>query len=62
MVGHVTAGTYSPNLERSLALALLFQGHDRKGESVTISLADRTEQATVTDPIFIDPSGERMRS
>jgi sarcosine oxidase subunit alpha len=62
MVGHITAGTFSPNLERSLALALLFQGRDRKGESVTISLADRTEQATVTDPIFIDPRGERMRS
>ncbi len=62
MVGHVTAGTFSPNLERSLALALLFEGHDRKGESVTISLADRTETAVVTDPIFIDPKGERMRS
>jgi sarcosine oxidase subunit alpha len=61
MVGHVTAGTFSPNLERSLTLALLMEGHSRKGEKVTISLADRTAVATVTDPIFIDPSGERMR-
>ncbi len=62
MVGHVTAGTFSPNLERSLTLALLLEGHSRKGEKVTISLADRTAQAVVTDPIFIDPQGERMRS
>jgi len=62
MIGHVTAGTFSPNLERSLTLALLMEGHNRKGEKVTISLADRTALATVTDPIFIDPSGERMRS
>ena len=33
MIGHITAGTFSPNLERSLALALLFEGHDRKGET-----------------------------
>jgi sarcosine oxidase subunit alpha len=62
MVGHVTAGAYSPNLDRSIALALILNGASRKGETVTISHAGGTGKAVVTEPIFIDPKGERMRS
>jgi len=62
MIGHVTAATYSPNVERAIALALLRGGHQRKGETVTIAAGAREARARVTEPIFIDPDGERMRS
>ena len=62
MTGHVTAGGYSPNLGHSIALAQLKNGRDRIGGSVTISTVKRTVEATVTEPVFIDPRGERMRS
>ena len=62
MIGHVSAGGYSPNLGYAIALAQLKNGRDRVGETVTISSAGRTALAQVTEPVFIDPAGERMRS
>ena len=62
MIGHVTAGGYSPNLGHSIALAQLKNGRDRIGDSVAISTVKRIVEATVSDPVFIDPGGERMRS
>jgi len=61
-LGHVTASCFSPNLDRSISLALLKNGHDRHGDTVTVSGLDRTIEALVVPPIFIDPKGERMRS
>ena len=61
-LGHVTASCFSPNLDRSISLALLKNGRDRHGDTVTVSGLDRTIEALVVPPIFIDPKGERMRS
>ncbi len=61
-LGHVTAACYSPNLNCSIALALLKNGRRRLGEIVTVSGLERTVQAEVTRPVFIDPKGIRMRS
>ncbi len=60
--GHVTASCYSPNLERSICLALLKGGHRRLGETIVISGLERTMEAEITRPAFIDPRGERMKS
>ena len=60
--GHVTASCYSPNLERSICLALLKNGHRRLGETIVVSGLERTVEAEVTRPVFIDPKGERMKS
>lgn len=62
MIGHVTAGGYSPNLGHAIALAQLQNGRERMGDMVTISALGRTVRARVTEPVFIDPAGERMRS
>lgn len=62
MIGHVTAGGYSPDLGHAIALAQLKNGRDRLGETVTISTAAGTMIAEVTRPVFIDPAGQRMRS
>ncbi len=62
MIGMVTIGFFSPNLKRSIALAQLSEGRSRAGETVTLFTKARSEMAKVCDPIFIDPTGERMRS
>ena len=61
-LGHVTASCFSPNLKRSISLALLKIGRDRHGDTVTVSGLDRTIEALVVPPVFIDAKGERMRS
>jgi sarcosine oxidase subunit alpha len=61
-LGHVTASCFSPNLDRSISLALLKNGRDRHGDTVTVSGLDRTIEALVVPPVFIDAKGERMRS
>lgn len=62
MLGHVTAGGYSPNLGHAIALAQLQNGRELTGDTITISTVARTARAKVTEPVFIDPAGERMRS
>ncbi len=62
MVGMVTIGFYSPNLERSIALAQLQNGRARMGETITLFTKKGLMKAEVCDPVFIDPDGERMRS
>ena len=61
MVGHVTSSYWSPNCERSIAMALIKGGLNRMGESVYFPLADgRTIEAEICSPIFFDPKGERQ--
>ncbi len=61
-LGHVTSSYMSPNAERSIALALLNNGLQRKGDTVTIRLMNGdVVDAIVTDPVFIDKEGVRVR-
>ncbi|WP_119167927.1 sarcosine oxidase subunit alpha family protein [Algihabitans albus] len=63
MAGHVTSSYMSPNLGRSLALALIKGGRDRLGQRLYAPLADgRTIVCKVVSPVFYDPEGERMRA
>ena len=59
--GHVTAACFSPTLGRAIALALLKDGRERYGERVLISGLQNRYMATVTEPVFYDPKGKRMR-
>ena len=59
--GHVTAACFSPTLQRTIALALLKDGHHRRGDKVLISGLEHSCLATVTEPVFFDPKGHRMR-
>jgi sarcosine oxidase subunit alpha len=62
MVGHVTSSYMSPNLGRSIALGLVKGGRARKGETLCAPLAGgRTIACRITDPVFFDPEGERLR-
>lgn len=62
MGGHVTSSYFSPNLGRSIALALLKNGRRRHGETVTVWSAETTWRAEVSEPRFFDVEGERLRA
>ena len=61
-IGHVTSSYMSPNVGRSIALALVEGGLSRMGESLVVRTHDgRTENVTVTGTVFFDKEGERAR-
>ncbi|HEX6142681.1 MAG TPA: glycine cleavage T C-terminal barrel domain-containing protein, partial [Geminicoccaceae bacterium] len=62
MLGHVTSSYWSPNLERSFALAMVRNGRERLGQTVDVPMIDRTIQAQVVEPVFVDKEGERLRA
>ncbi|MGO1120677.1 2Fe-2S iron-sulfur cluster-binding protein [Rhodovibrionaceae bacterium A322] len=65
--GRITSATWSPTLGKSIALALLKDGHSRHGQAITVHDPAREPgarsrfTAKVRDPHFLDPKGERMR-
>lgn len=62
-IGHVTSSYMSPNVGRSIALALLNNGLAMQGETVQLRLMDgQVIDAEVTDPVFIDQQGQLARS
>ena len=60
MIGFVTSSYYSPNLKRSIALALVKSGRNRYGERVYLPMENGTISALIRDPVFFDPEGERL--
>ncbi len=61
MIGHVTSSYMSPNLGRSIALAVVCDGLARKGETVHLPLAGgRTVRAEISGTVFYDPDGEKL--
>jgi sarcosine oxidase subunit alpha len=62
-VGHVTSSYDSPNVGRSIALALVEDGRNRMGDLLHVPLMDgRVVRATVTDPVFFDKEGTRANA
>ncbi len=61
MIGHVTSSYWSPVLNRSVALALVKGGCNRKGATVHVPLEDRTVRAELCEPCAYDPDGSRLR-
>jgi sarcosine oxidase subunit alpha len=59
MSGHVTSSYWSPNCNRSIALALVKGGLGKKGDTVYAPLIGRTVKATIVDPVFFDPENKR---
>ena len=60
MVGHVTSSYYSPNLGRSFALALVKGGLKKKGSKLLAPMPNKTVEVEISNPVFIDPSNERL--
>ena len=62
MLGHVTSSYMSPNVGRSIAMAMIKDGFNRKGQTLHVPAMDGSSQTVkVTDPIFFDTQGERGR-
>jgi sarcosine oxidase subunit alpha len=63
MVGHVTSSYYSPNVGRSIALAMLQRGRARMGQTLFAPRLDGGApiEVTVTEPVFYDRGGVRAR-
>ena len=62
MIGHITSSYYSPNLGRSIALALVKEGIKKKGLKIFAPLPNKIIEAEITNPVFIDPLNERLNS
>ena len=62
MVGHVTSSYYSPNLGRSFALALIKGGINKKGLKLMVPMNKKIIEVEITNPVFIDPLNERLKS
>lgn len=60
MLGHVTSAYDSPNVGRSIALALVAGGRARTGETLLASQTTGTVPVQVVDPVFFDPEGARL--
>ena len=62
--GWVSSTTYSAALKKNIALALLKNGTERKGEKIRVIdfLSDTTLTAKVVSPHFFDPKGERQNA
>ncbi|HKU16003.1 MAG TPA: 2Fe-2S iron-sulfur cluster-binding protein [Steroidobacteraceae bacterium] len=58
--GWVTSAGRAPLTGEPIALALLRGGRERAGARLNVHDGDTTTEATVVDPTFYDPAGERM--
>jgi glycine cleavage system aminomethyltransferase T len=63
MIGRITSVADSPTLGHPIGLGLLEGGLTRKGETLhaRFPLANQSTPVRVTDPVFYDPKGERLR-
>ena len=62
VIGYVSQACHSPNLGRSIALAVLDDGRRRIGDRIAVAALGRRAEVLVTRPCFVDPEGVRMRS
>ncbi len=60
MIGHVTSSYWSATLGRSIALALVADGHARLGGTLHVPMPGITHRAAVTPTMFYDPEGCRL--
>ncbi|MDA9598216.1 sarcosine oxidase subunit alpha family protein [bacterium] len=62
MLGHVTSSYYSPNLNKSIALAVVRGGKNMLGKKLFVPMEDRSINITVVDPIFLDKENKKLNA
>jgi sarcosine oxidase subunit alpha len=62
--GYITSVTFSTVLKKTIALALYRGGLQHEGEEIVCAYPLKSERvrARIVSPMFIDPSGERLRA
>lgn len=60
--GYVTSTCFSPHVGSTIGLALVANGPERHGEEVIAwnGLAGEFTPSALCDPVFVDPSNERL--
>ncbi|MDA9223149.1 sarcosine oxidase subunit alpha [Candidatus Pelagibacter sp.] len=62
MLGHVTSSYYSPNLNKSIALAVVRGGKNMLGQKLFIPMEDKNIKVTIVDPVFFDKENVRLNA
>ena len=62
MLGHVTSSYYSPNLKKSIALAVVKGGKNMMGEKLIIPMENKSINVTIADPIFLDKENKKLNA
>ena len=62
MLGHVTSSYFSPNLNKSIALAVIKKGKKLKGQKMFVPMKNKIIQVTVTDTVFLDKENKRLNA
>jgi len=62
MLGHVTSSYFSPNLNKSIALAVVRGGKTMMGKKLFIPMEDRTINVKIVDPVFLDKENKRLNA
>ena len=62
MLGHVTSSYYSPNLNKSIALAVVRGGKNMLGQKLFIPMENKNINVTIVDPVFFDKENARLNA
>jgi len=62
MLGHVTSSYFSPNLNKSIALAVIKNGKNLKGKKLYVPMEKKIIEVTVSDTIFLDKEGSKLNA
>ena len=62
MLGHVTSSYYSPNLNKSIALAVVRSGKQMLGQKLFVPMKNKTINVTVADSVFFDKENKRLNA
>ena len=62
MLGHVASSYYSPNLNKSIALAIVRNGKKLKGTKLFVPMKNKTINVEVTDTVFLDKENSRLNA
>ncbi len=62
MLGHVTSSYFSPNLNKSIALAVVKSGKKLKGKKLIVPMENKNINVTITDTVFYDKENKRLNA
>ncbi len=62
MLGHVTSSYFSPNLNKSIALAVVKSGKKLKGKKLIVPMENKNINVTITDAVFYDKENKRLNA
>ena len=62
MLGHVTSSYFSPNLNKSIALAVVKDGKNMRGKKLFIPMENKNISVTVSNTIFYDEENKSINA